>query len=93
MSKKEPEKLIMASPMLNDVQKMLVVNHLWLALRQTFEKMYELNGAQVVIDMQRTLISGTKNSDTTGLPLDKEKAVIDTTITLLEGLISVDGHS
>ena len=78
----------MQSAMLDDRQKALVILQLWTALRLTFVKMHELNGPQVVFDMQRTLISGAKNSDTTGLPLDQEKAVIDTTVELLTGIVS-----
>lgn len=93
MTEPSPGKITMTSAQLDDVQKTLVINHLWVALRQTFVKMYELNGPQAVIDMQNTLISGAKNSSTTGFPIEKEKAVIDTTVTLFEGLVTVEGKA
>jgi hypothetical protein len=92
MVEQDPRKISMTSAMLDDRQKMLVINHLWLALRQTFVKMHELNGPQAIFDMQQELISGALNSDTGGFPLRDEKAVIDTTITLFRGLVSFEGQ-
>jgi len=89
MSDKEPNIIAMTSASLDDAQKLTVLTQLWISLRQTFVKMHELNGPQAVIDMQKTLISGAKNSHFTGIPLEKEKAITDTVVTLLEGLITV----
>jgi hypothetical protein len=86
----QPEKIVMQSEPLNDVQKALVINHLWLALRQTFVLMHELNGPQVLLDLQQQLIAGVENSDTTGFPLDQEKPVVDTVVKLLEGLVTFE---
>jgi hypothetical protein len=83
-----PEKIEMRSGELNDVQKGLVMMHLWTALRQAVVKMHELNGSQAVFDFQQTLILGAKNGEITGLPLDQEKAAIDFTIELFRGLVS-----
>jgi hypothetical protein len=88
----EPEKIEIQSGQLNDVQKTLVLAHLWTALRQAVVKMYELNGAQAVFDFQKTLILGAKNGDVTGLPLDQEKAVVDFTVDLFRGLVSFEGE-
>jgi hypothetical protein len=85
------DKIQMKFENLNAQQNALVILHLWTALRQAVVRMHELNGSQVVFDFQRTLVLGAKNGDVTGLPLEQEKAVVDTVVRLFEGLVSFEG--
>ena len=85
---------------LNDVQKTLVVQHLWLALSETFATMHELIGPEAPFDLKQRLMLGVKNSDTAGLPLHQEKPAIDAVLHLLDALVTLEpdnksshGHS
>jgi hypothetical protein len=88
---KMADKIEMRTENLDGPQNALVILHLWTALRQAVVEMHALNGSQAVFDFQQKLILGAKNGEVTGLPLEQEKAVVDTVVRLFEGLVSFDG--